>query len=67
MYCAEQSKREAEYRHRERLRRLRNVRKSTLARAFMDGESVFNVARRYGIEMSDVENAIRALLKPVPR
>lgn len=59
MIGPEQMRREAEARHQARMRALRNVRKSTLARAFFDGESVWDIARRYGIEMRDVEDAIR--------
>ncbi len=59
MYCAEQSRREAEYHHKKRMRALKNVRKSTLFRAFMDGEDVYKVAQRYRIENADVERALR--------
>ena len=59
MYCQEQSRRDAEYAHKSRMQALRNVRKSTIHAAFMKGESVWDLARRYGITMGDVENAIR--------
>lgn len=61
MIGPEQMRREAEARNAARMRALRNVRKRTLFAAFMIGESVWDIARRYGIEMSDVENALRVI------